>query len=375
MAKRGAGEGNYRKRSDGRWEGRLSIVGKQRSFYAKTLRECQQKLNEARHKAEQGLPISDERLTVGMYLDDWLELVQVSLRPSTFRSYQDLIRIHIKPEIGKVKMAKLSPQQIQSLLNKKLKGGLSPRRCEYIYAVLHRALGQGERLELISRNPARLVCPPRPKKKAAKFLSIDEAQSLLRAAEGDRMEVLLLVALSTGLRRGELLGLRWEDIDLVGGTLKVRHSLQRGGILAEPKSAAGLRTIVLPNVTKKALKRHRKRQVQDRLLAGSRWQERGFVFTSIIGTPLCGDNVYKRYRGLLEKAGLPGIPFHSLRHTACSFLAAQGVHPAIAMDVMGHSQVSLTLNVYSHAAIEGKREAAIKMGELFRTENASIESS
>lgn len=374
MAKRGSGEGNYRKRPDGRWEGRLVIQGKQRSFYGRTMRECQQKLNEARRKAEQGLPITDERLMVGKFLDDWLDSAQGSLRSSTFRSYQDLIRLHVKPEIGKVKLAKLSPRQIQSLLNKKLKGGLSPRRCEYIYAVLHRALGQAERWELIARNPARLVSPPRPKKKAAKFFTIEEAQRLLQAAQGDRLEVLLLVALSTGLRRGELLGLRWQDIDLDGGALRVRHTLQRDGSLTEPKSAAGLRTIMLPDVTIQALKRHRKQQIQDRLLAGARWQEGGFVFTSIIGTALCGDNVYKRYRGLQEKAGLPGIPFHSLRHTACSFLAAQGVHPSTAMDVMGHSQVSLTLNVYSHAALEAKREAATKMGELFQVKSASIQS-
>ena len=367
--KRGSGEGTYRKRPDGRWEARLYIQGKQRSFYAKTLRECQQKFNAAQRAAEQGLPIADERLTVAKFLDDWLESAQSSLRPSTLRSYQDIVRLHIKPELGKVKLAKLSPRQVQNLLNKKLKTGLSRRRCEYIYAVLHRALGQAVRWGIISRNVAGLISPPRPKKKTAKFLTLEQARKLLQAAEGDRLEALYSVAMSAGLRRGEIVALQWQDIDLAGGTLRVRHTLQRidGKLtLVEPKSAAGLRTIVLADMTIQALRAHRKRQLEEKMLTGPQWQDTGFVFTSTIGTPLDGDNVYTRYQALLKKAGLPATPFHSLRHTACSFLAAQGVHPTTARDFMGHSQISLTMDVYSHAALEAKKEAAVKIDELFK---------
>ena len=216
---------------------------------------------------------------------------------------------------------------------------------------------------------AGLVNPPRPKKKAAKFLTLDQAQKLLKAAEEDRLKAILVVAMSTGLRRGEIMALRWEDIDLSAGTLQVRHSLQRidGKLrLVEPKSAAGLRTIVLPEMTIQALRRHRKRQLEEKIKAGPDWQEYGFVFTSIIGTPLDGDNVYTRYQALLKKAGLPATPFHSLRHTACSFLAAQGVHPTTARGFMGHSQISLTMDVYSHAALGAKKDAASKIDELFQ---------
>jgi integrase len=216
----------------------------------------------------------------------------------------------------------------------------------------------------VSRNVVTLVAAPRVERHEIQPLTPEQARALLKAAQGHRLEGLVTVALAVGLRQGEALGLQWDAIDFERRTLNVRAALQRVGgkwILVEPKSARSRRTIALPEVVVGALKAQRVRQLQDRLVAGRHWQDHGFVFTSSVGSPLEPSNATKQFRKLLVSAGVPLIRFHDLRHTAATFLLAQGVDPRTIMETLGHSQISLTLNTYSHVLPVLQREAARKM--------------
>jgi integrase len=323
---------------------------------------------------------------VGAFLDRWLaDSVKTTVRPKTLRSYTQLVELHLKPGLGHIQLAKLNPQETQRFLNRKLESGslrkppageatkpkaLSPRTVQYLHSILRHALGVALRWGLVARNVATLVNPPRVARKEVVPLAPAEAKMLLDALKGDRLEALYSVALAVGLRQGEALGLRWLDVDLDAGTLNVRVALQRidGKVeLVEPKTDRSRRAIALPAVAVEALRRHQVRQKQDRLVAGSRWKDAlGLVFTSTIGTPLDSGNVTHYLQRKLKDAGLPRQRFHDLRHCCASLLLAQGVHPRVVMELLGHSQIALTMNTYSHVMPALKSEAAGKMDAALR---------
>lgn len=379
MAKRGQNEGSISKRKDGRWMARLTVGyergrQKQKYVYGRTREEVATKLARLVQARHDGLPVSnDERLTFGRYLDKWLqESVKPSVRPATFNRYALDVRLYIKPALGHIRLNKLGPGDIQALLNRQVENGLAPKTARHTHAVIRRALVQAHKWQLVPRNVALLVDPPRGKQFEPKPLTPEQARAFLNAVKGDRLEAFYTVALALGLRRGEAMALRWEDIDLEAGTLTVRHTLHNlkrseggGWALAEPKSRNSRRTLGLPVFAVTALKDHRKRQLEEKLLAGPDWQEHGFVFTTPAGTPVDGSNMYKRFKALLEANDLPDIRFHDLRHTAGTILCIQGVHPRVAMETLGHSQIGLTMNLYTHVASELQREAADKINELF----------
>lgn len=249
-----------------------------------------------------------------------------------------------------------------------------------VRAVLRRALGQAMRWGMLGRNVATLVDLPPARTYDVRALSIDDARAMLDAVRGDGLEPLVTVALATGLRQGEALALRWSDIDLDGGQLTVRHTLHRSGgrvTLTEPKTKRSRRAVTLPTFAVAALKRQRDWfQAQQRMLAGSRWQgpdcpsdPAGYVFTSSIGTPLDGANVTKRLQARLAAAGLPRMRFHDLRHGAATLLLAQGVHPRVVMETLGHSQIAVTMNTYSHVVPALQREAADRLDAAFALTN------
>ena len=303
----------------------------------------------------------------------WLrDSVERTVRPSTYRSYAWVVRVHLTPGLGHLSLARPTPQQVQAFLNAKANGNLAPRSVAYLRAVLRQALGQAERWGLVTRNAARLAEPPRVPRCEVHPLSQKEVQRFLAAIKGDRLEAVYLVALGAGLRQGEILGLAWTDIDVERATLIVRHSLQRvhGRLeLGEPKSATSHRIVALPQIVLGAIRVHRTRQRQERLLAGSRWHDdtRGLVFTSTIGTPMDGIAVTRRFQALLAGASLPHQRFHDLRHACASLLLAQGVAPRVVMETLGHSQISLTLNTYSHVIPALGRAAADRMDEMLAT--------
>lgn len=368
-SRRGHNEGTIRHRSDGRWEARISLAnGKRKSLFGRTRRDVQDKLRTAQREIEAGLDLGAGRQTVGAFLDRWLvDVAKPSIRPKTYASYTQLVRLHLKPALGHHQLAKLSPHHVQMMMNAKSAAGLSPRTVQYLRAVLRRALGQALKWGLVTRNVATLVDPPRSQRPDVVPLSPLQARAFLTAAKGDRLEALYSVAIALGLRQGEALGLGWDDVDLDAGVLRVRYALQRidGTLqLVEPKTKRSKRTIPMPPTIVAALRDHRVRQLEERLLAGSRWQDHAVVFPSSIGTPMDARNVVRRFHALLDKAGLPSMRFHDLRHTCASLLLAQHVPPRVVMETLGHSQIALTMDTYSHVMPVMQREAADLMEGL-----------
>jgi integrase len=367
--KRGNNEGSIKLRSDGRYEARVTLPdGKRKSFYGKTRQEVQKAMTAALRDVQQGRPIPVGRETLGTYIGRWLaDVVAPDLRASTYRSYEQLARVHVVPALGKLQLRDLDPARIRAFLNDKRAAGLSPGSVLRLYALIRQVLNQAHRDGLIAEPPtARMKAPTVPRYEAA-MLTPEQARTVLNAFRGDRLEALITVALALGLRQGEALGLRWQDVDLNTGTLTVRYQLQRiKGVptLVEPKTKGSGRTIALPAPVAEALNEHRVRQLEARLAAGSRWQERGLVFTSTIGTPLDGVKVTRRFQDRLARGGLSRMRFHDLRHSAASLLLAQGVHPRVVMELLGHSDIRLTMNTYSHVIPQLTRDAADKMGAV-----------
>ena len=371
--KRGRGEGNIYRRRDGRWAARVSAGYRDWKrtrvwLYGQTRAEVAAKLMTALQAHRQGTLPLPARLTVAQYLTRWLEdCGRARLRPRTYASYAQVIRLHINPGLGRIALQRLTPAEVQHWLKERQRFGAGPRTCQYARAILRSALAQAVRWGYITRNVATLVDSPRVPRHEIQPLSPDQARTLLFQAREHRLGALVTVALSLGLRLGEALGLRWEAVDLETATLHVRVALQRvawSWQLVEPKSERSRRSIALPDVAVSALREHRVRQLEERLAAGSRWQENGFVFTSRTGTPLEPRNVTREFHGLLADAGLPRFRFHDLRHTAATFLLAQGVDPRTIMETLGHSQISLTMNTYGHVLPSLQRDAARKMDRL-----------
>src|SRR5215207_248530 len=372
-SRRGHGEGAiYFRESDQRWVASVDLgfdsgKRKRKVLYGKTRKEVSEKLKVLLREQQQGMPIHLERQTVGQYLDAWLvDVVKPSVRPKTHLSYAGIVRIHLSPALGRHQLTKLTPQHVQQLLNAKRGAGLSPRSVQYLRDVLRNALGQALKWGLVTRNVATLVEPPRVPHREMRFLSPDEARVLLTTARGERLEALYTVALALGLRQGESLGLHWVDVNFAAGTLRVRYALQRvdGSLqLVEPKTSQSRRTLIMPSTVATALQDHRKRQALERAAAGDRWVETGLVFTTRKGTPLDARNVTGWFKKLLNSAGLPDMRWHDLRHSCASLLLAQRVHPRVAMNVLGHSQISQTMR-YSHVIDELLAAAAASMEEI-----------
>jgi integrase len=368
--KRGQSEGSIFQRRDGRWCGILSLGWengrrKRKSFYGVTAAEVQARLLKARSDHARNLPVATERQSVTQFLTHWLDhTVKPNTRPRSYESFEIIIRKHITPEIGRTRLEKLTPQQVQALLDRKLKSGLAPQTVVHIRMVLRTALNQAMKWSLIARNPAALVDPPRIPRSEIRPLTAEEARRFLQAAKGERFEALYTLALFSGLRRGEILGLRWSDVDLDARALRVNQAIQRvGGKLraAETKTERSRRTIALPASVIAVLRAHRVRQLQERLIAGSLWQDSGLVFTSRIGTPVEPRNLHRDFVRVLKVANVARIRFHDLRHSAASLLLAQGVPLRMIMEQLGHSSIALTANTYAHVMPAAMRDVADKM--------------
>lgn len=373
--RRGNNEGSITRRPDGRWHGRMTVDGARRKhYYGKTRQEVAVQLTAALRARDQGLPsVLDERQTLAQYLDTWLATARASVRPRTWQRYEQYIRLHTVPLLGKVALTKLTAQQVQNLYANRLEVGCSSTSVKHLHTVLHKALEDALRLGLVQRNVVDLVKAPRMRRVEMRVLSLEQVKTLLAVAQGDRFEALYTLAVTTGMRRGELLALRWHDVDLSGGAsgqaaLQVRATLEKtkgGFIYSEPKSARSRRRIALTAAAAEALRIHRARQTEERLLVGPEWQDNDLVFCTHEGKPLIGSNVLNQnFHPLLKKAGLPRIRFHDLRHTAATLLLLRGVHPKIVSELLGHSSVSLTLDVYSHVLPDMQREATTALDRM-----------
>jgi len=373
MTRRGNSEGSIFKRKDGRWASVVDLgwqdgKRKRKTYYGATRQEVASKLTAALRDQQQGKPIASERLTVGQYLNDWLvETLKSTVRPRTFQSYAELVRLHLVPGLGRIVLSKLGQQDVRRFINRKLNSSLSPRRVQYIHAVLRRALSDAVKDDLVSRNVAKLVASPKVTRIEIEPFNPVEAREFLHAIQGERLEALYLVAIATGLRQAEILGLSWKDIDLDGAELTVRTTLQRidGEFqFVEPKTARSRRTVAMPVIVVDALRTHRGRQVGEMLQAGNNWVESGLVFTPPTGGPLADQSVRDQFYRILKNSNLRRQRFHDLRHSCASLLIAQGVSSREIMEQLGHSTITLTMNTYGHIFKEARREVADKMGQV-----------
>lgn len=369
MSRRANGEGSIYRRKDGRWVASLSSGrGTRRHFLARTREEASRKLTVALKSRDDGLSVITERQTFAEFAARWLKAVKPSLKPLTWIRYEQLIRVHALPAFGARQLTKITPSDLQALYADVAARGGAPASIRQLHAVLHRCLRQAHRWNVIARNVADLVTPPRVSRQEIQALSPNEARTLLRQAEGNRLEALYVLAVTTGMRQGELLGLQWKDLDLERGTLHVRrtlHPMTTGFIFTEPKTTRSRRQIVVTTTATSALKRHRVVQAEERLRAGPAWNDQDMVFATLTGGPLTSTTVLRQeFYPLLESAGLPKIRFHDLRHTAATLLLTQGIHPKIVSEMLGHSNIAITMDLYSHVTPTMQREAAAALDNL-----------
>jgi integrase len=358
--RRGHGEGSIYRRPDGRWTAVLDLGwqdGKRRRkyLYGRTRDEAARKLARALAQRQQGHGFTSERLTVEQFLDVWLEAKKATIRPSTWKRYAELTRRHVNPAIGKRRLARLKPEQLQQLYTE-LQTALSPGTVLKVHRMLHSAFNLAVRWHAMPQNTTELVIAPTRQRHEFEAFAPDQARSFLKAVRGDRLEALYVLAITTGMREGELLGLRWQDVDVD------RHRLH---LVRQLKTRQSRRAVQLPGLAVAALIRHRERQAAERELRGPRWQEHGLVFPNTVGKPINDSNLRNRYfYPLLDRAGLPHIRFHDLRHSAATLLLGEGIHPKIVSDLLGHSQIGITLDLYSHVTATMHAGAAEAMGRL-----------
>jgi integrase len=374
MGKRGNGEGSIYKQREGLWAASITVdtaEGRRRKyFYGKTRKEVQEKLAAAFHERQQGTIVTSPNQTVEQFLTHWLTVHRPSVRPRTHERYEGFARLHVVPVIGKVQLQKLSAQHIQSLYARKLEEGLSPTTVNTLHMMLHRALKDAVRWGLIARNVCDLVSPPRRARYEFKPLTKEQAQRLLAALHGHNMEALFVLALTTGMRRGEILALKWQDVNFDQNMLHVRRIFTRAKgqryVEAEPKTEKSRRSVMLPPITVELLKQHQVRQQQEKLEAGEFWQDHDLVFCTALGTPLNPNKVLERFKTVLKKGGLPDIRFHDLRHSTATMLLSMGVHPKVVQELLGHNQISMTMDIYSHVLPTMQQEAMGKMNDALR---------
>lgn len=355
MAKRGNGAGSiYRRRSDNKWVGSITLENSQRKvFYGKTQKEVQDKVNQALYEQQRGMLATGPNTTVQEYLESWLEEIHKPvIRFTTYLNYSKLVKNYLVPELGKVNMHKLTPQQVQAFYTRKIKEGLSPKTVNNVHGLLHKALDNAVRWNIIPRNVCDAVTPPRIPRKEKTVLNKQQAHAFLEQIKAHRLEALLTLAIVTGMRRGELLALRWQDINTEDCSLQVNRTVSYtkdlGYTETEPKTAKSRRTIMLPVFVVDVLKQHRIHQDEQRCEVGVSWIDKDLVFTNPQGSYANESNILRIFKRLLVKSGLPPMRFHDLRHSAATILLSMGVHPKVVQEILGHSLIAMTMDTYSH---------------------------
>jgi integrase len=375
MAKKnGNGEGGIsRHKGSGLYMARYTVhtpTGpKRKTLYGKTRREVDEKLTKAKADRDTGFIFDADNLKLGEYLARWLaDSVRDTVRPTTFERYEQMVRLHIRPVLGKVKLKNLTSAHVRGLYREKLDAGLSPRTVQYVHVTLHKALKQAIADGLIPRNATEAVKPPQVSREEMRPLTAEQVKVLFEAAKGDRLAALYVLAVTTGLRQGELLGLKWDDIDLEVGTLQVRRTLttaKGGPVLSEPKTKGSRRTVRLSVTASEALRSHLDRQLGEIDQAGDLWRENGLIFASKSGSPLSRQHVTAhRFKPLFKRAGLPEMRFHDLRHTCATLLLSKNVNPKVVSEMLGHATIAITLDTYSHVLPNMQESAAKAMEDV-----------
>jgi len=373
--RRGKGEGSiYRRASDGRWVAALIMQdGRRVVRRASSRKDAAAKLELLLKARADGQTLAAHQSTAA-FLTEWLAVVKNTVAPGTFERYEQYIRVHAIPALGRIRLGRLTPQHFQRLYQDKLAAGLSPTTVSHLHTVLHGAFAEAVRWGLVPRNVVALVRPTqgarrdrRPHRRAS--------PSAAGRRRRQSVEALFVLALKTGMRRGELLALRWDDVDLDKGMLQVHGTLRRtreGLTFGTPKTAASRRKVVLSPTSMAAVRRHQVRQDEERRTAGDLWQDFGLVFPNTVGRPMePRDLLSDVYPAASQAAGLPPVTFHALRHTAATLLLAEGEHPKVVQELLGHAQVSITLDRYSHMTPRLMSNAAALMDRLLDGEEPS----
>jgi len=362
------GLGNIRKRPNGSWEARLSYVDgngtlKRASVYGKTQREVRAKMKAVRDRVDNGAPATDDKMALAAWMARWREttLAASDRKEATRWLYASLSRKHIEAGvIGPIPLAKLRPSDVEKLILSLRSAKLADSTIRQIYTVLRLGLDGAVRDGLLARNPATSVQRPGVARKEAAHLDPQRVTQLLVAAETSRYHTALLLIATTGLRRGEALALRWSDTDLDAGVLRVRETVQRiEGKLStgEVKTDRSRRTIPLSPAIVALLRRHRVAQLEERMRAANQWAETGLVFTTELGSVVEPRNLLRVVEAAARRIGLDGVGAHTLRHSAATAWLEAGVHIKQVSDLLGHSSVAITGDVYGHGSAQSARAA------------------
>ncbi len=377
--RRARGEGSVFQRKDGRWVVQIELGdGKRKQFYVKSEREGVKKLRQAQLELEQGTLATGPQRKLKDYLEDWIENVHKDkLRISTYVKYKKLIK-YIVGDLGDVWLQKLAPEQVRRFYTKMGTGkdrggrGLSSKTVHEIHGVLHLALENAVRWNYVARNVCDLVTPPSIVSREATLLTLEQAQTLLSSVREHRLEVLLTMAVVTGMRRGELLALRWSNVDFERQTLLVLHTVdyipKYGYVETEPKTKTGKRRISLPSFLIDMLKQHRVQQLEQRLKVGDAWENRDLVFPDLHGGYFNSNYLLRMFKKLLQEAGVPHMHIHDLRHSAATILLGMGVNMKVIQELLGHSDIAITLGLYSHLLPNMQQDVVNKWDDAFKGE-------
>jgi integrase len=348
----------------------ISVKGKRR--------DAERVLAEEIHQRNTGIDVAHGKLTVKQYLNRWLtDYAATNVSPATLVRYEGIVANHLLPAIGRIQLSDLRPAHIQRAYAGALSpggrkdrraGALSARTVLQHHRVLREALAHAVRWQLIARNPADAVATPKPARHEMRVLDRREAWSLLDSCAQNPLHCLIYMALVTGARLGELLALRWCDIDGTTGTIRVTRTAQRmpgkGIVFHAPKTHRSIRPIALSPVALRVLKTHRTAQAEHRLAMGSDYVDQDLIFATALGTPLDGTNVTRNFQRLARDADLGHVRFHDLRHSAATLMLAAGTNPKIVSERLGHATVNITLDTYSHVLPDMQREAALAIDQL-----------
>jgi integrase len=374
---RARGEGTiYQRNSDGRWVAALRWpTGQRKRRYARTQKDALRQLEELKSELRAGHPPPDDRLNVGAWLDRWLEQRVSKLTYNTKTSYEQVVRDYIRPGLGRQRLLPMKVADVEAWMEDLIEQGVPLPTVKYSLIVLRIALKAAMRADILNRNPAALVEPPVYRKRKGKPLTKGEAMSLLTVIRQHRLFALIVLALTTALRRGEMLGVQWQDIRADEGYLSVQRQLQRqtgAGIVEVPvKTERSEAPVALTGMFLRALQVHRSRLIEERMAAGPTWRGSdnpvapgAFVFVSEKGTTMDGDNVWRSWKKMLADAEIEARRLHDSRHTTATILDALGVPPEVIQSILRHSRLATTMGVYVHSDLSRQREAVAQLDDL-----------
>jgi integrase len=350
------------------WVAQVSLDGRRLTKYAKTQKECRDWVKETLTKIGNGLTFQGTQVTLARFIETWLDGKELSRRPQTVSQYRWLVKKHILPLMGKMRLQDIQPAHLKQFYLSKKEEGRGARTVQVIHAVMHDILNKAVKEGILGRNPADAVERPQVEQTERKILTEEQTRQLIIATAGTRYSTLIYLALTTGMREGELLGLKWPDVDWTKGQLHVQRQLQQkrvgGTILIPPKTKAGIRHIKVGPETLNRLAVHREQQELEKEAKKAQWEENDLIFPNTFGRPMHKKNMYDDYQRLLSENGLPRITFHALRHTSLSFLLDMGTPVNTVQKRAGHSRASVTTDTYGHSIAHSEDEAAEKLEEL-----------